>query len=167
MNYYSSAEWRRLSRQTKKRDCYQCQVCGDREGDPHTVLNAHHIIPRAKGGPDTLDNLITLCDLCHAVVTPRWLKPWFPDAVKNDREGLERVRVEYLEFLALDPATRLERQAKVWETFGIRRAQSALIQSFSSAPMICSTSASTPASDFAASLSAKVGENSTTSSNVI
>src|SRR4051812_48390695 len=99
-NYYSTCHWKRLSRQTKRRDGKQCQVCGDREGDPYTVLNAHHLIPRAKGGPDTLENLITLCDLCHAVVTPLWEKPWF--GAVPDRSDLPAIRQEYLEFLALD-----------------------------------------------------------------
>jgi hypothetical protein len=120
VNYYSTSEWRRLSRQTKKRDAQQCQVCGDRKGDPYTILNAHHIIPRAQGGPDTLENLITLCDLCHAVVTPRWEKPWFGKV--EDRSNLPSVRAEYMEFIALNPEMRLERQTKVWRTLGVRRA---------------------------------------------
>src|SRR5438270_11527114 len=120
MNYYSTSEWKQLSRQTKRRDCRQCQICSDREGDPFTVLNAHHIVPPSQGGLDVLENLITLCDLCHAVVTPRWEKPWFGQV--KDRSNLPAVRQEYLEFLALDPATRLERQTKVWQMFGVSRA---------------------------------------------
>ena len=38
-----------------------CVACGDRGN-----LNQHHLLPRSLGGPDTDDNLITLCGACHA-----------------------------------------------------------------------------------------------------
>lgn len=38
-----------------------CVACGDRGN-----LNRHHLLPRSLGGPDTDDNLITLCGACHA-----------------------------------------------------------------------------------------------------
>lgn len=43
------------------RDNYKCQCCKTKNG----TLNAHHIIYRSRGGADTLDNLITLCEDCH------------------------------------------------------------------------------------------------------
>lgn len=125
-SYYSSAHWKRLSRFVKERDGYQCQICGDREGDPYCVLHAHHIVPRSKGGPDAPENVITLCDLCHAVVTPRWLKPWFGSAATTNRAALQNARQEYNEFLALDPAILRERQTQAWQTFGISRASAGL-----------------------------------------
>lgn len=90
--------------------------------DPYCVLHAHHITPRAQGGADTPANVITLRDLCHAVVTRRWHKPWFGSAAVTDRSALEDARQEYLEFLSLDPMIRRERQTQVWEMFGVRRA---------------------------------------------
>jgi 5-methylcytosine-specific restriction endonuclease McrA len=30
------------------------------------MLAAHHVIPRAEGGPDSPENLETLCASCHA-----------------------------------------------------------------------------------------------------
>ena len=122
VNYYLTPHWRRLSRFVKVRDGKQCQICGDREGDPHCVLHAHHIEPRAQGGPDTPDNVITLCDLCHAVVTRRWHKPWFGSAAVTNRASLDEAREEYLEFLALDPLTRRKRQEQVWMLCGVVRA---------------------------------------------
>jgi 5-methylcytosine-specific restriction endonuclease McrA len=121
VSYYSTGHWNQLSRMVKKRDGQQCQICGDRAGDPYCVLHAHHILPRAQGGPDSAENVITLCDLCHAVVTRRWHKPWFGSAAIADRSALEEARQEYLEFLALDPVTRRERQARFWEIIGVRR----------------------------------------------
>jgi hypothetical protein len=44
-----------------RRDDYRCQVCG-----AHGVtLIVHHILPRERGGPDRLANMITLCETCH------------------------------------------------------------------------------------------------------
>lgn len=52
-----------------ERDDYQCQRCGcDVEtGNRMSQQNAeiHHIIPRAAGGPDALENYVTLCRRCH------------------------------------------------------------------------------------------------------
>ncbi len=39
--------------------CQQCGKCGMR-------LQAHHIVYREHGGKDTLSNLLTLCETCHA-----------------------------------------------------------------------------------------------------
>ena|SRR5229473_6059061 len=122
VNYYSTGHWKQLSRLVKRRDGAQCQICGDQAGDSYCVLHAHHITPRSQGGTDAPSNVITLCDLCHAVVTRRWHKPWFGSAAVTNRAALEEARQEYMEFLSLDPATRRKRQAQVWQMFGIVRA---------------------------------------------
>ncbi len=122
MDYYSTGHWKRLSRSVKERDGMQCQICGDRAGDPYCVLHAHHITPRSQGGADTAANVITLCDLCHAVVTRRWHKPWFGTAAVTHRSSLEDARQEYVEFLSLDPVIRRERQAQIWAMVGVRAA---------------------------------------------
>lgn len=49
-----------LRRATLIRDEFACQMCGETHR-----LQAHHIIPRSKGGTDTIGNLITLCSTCH------------------------------------------------------------------------------------------------------
>ncbi|WP_117363768.1 HNH endonuclease [Natrarchaeobaculum sulfurireducens] len=59
--------WEALRRQTLRRDGYACQRCG---ADDRT-LQAHHVIPRAAGGPDDLENLVTLCRPCHGVIHQR------------------------------------------------------------------------------------------------
>jgi len=43
-----------------KRDGYRCRICGSREN-----LEVDHIIPIAKGGKSTYDNLQTLCHYCN------------------------------------------------------------------------------------------------------
>ena len=51
-----------LTAEAKKRDGWICQCCGrpDNEG--------HHIHPLVYGSPDELNNVITLCGLCHLCV---------------------------------------------------------------------------------------------------
>ncbi len=38
-----------------------CVQCGSRY-----YLSAHHVQARAEGGPDTPENLVSLCASCHA-----------------------------------------------------------------------------------------------------
>lgn len=45
---------------------YQCAICGQND-----FLEAHHIIPKEKGGSDEYDNLILLCACCHASIHQR------------------------------------------------------------------------------------------------
>jgi hypothetical protein len=46
------------------RDNYTCQHCSRR----NCRLEAHHLVYRERGGKDTLANLLTLCEGCHAKV---------------------------------------------------------------------------------------------------
>ncbi len=54
--------WKRLSRAVLERDSHTCQGCGHRA---QKFMHMHHV---AEGGDDSLDNLITLCVACHAVM---------------------------------------------------------------------------------------------------
>ena len=121
MSYYHTSEWKRLSKFVKERDNLQCQICGDRKGDPYCQLHAHHIVPYSECGANTPENLITLCDLCHAVVTPWWHPQWFRDLARKQRQALEEARQEFVEFLALGPDARVEPQMRLWAGFEIRR----------------------------------------------
>ncbi|PLX33582.1 MAG: HNH endonuclease [Ignavibacteria bacterium] len=44
-----------------RRDGHRCQYCGSRSAP----LTVDHIIPRARGGADTWDNLVTACLPCN------------------------------------------------------------------------------------------------------
>ena len=55
---------------TLMRDGYQCTQCGKK----NTKLDAHHIVWREHGGKDTIQNLITVCRLCHRKVHQGKLK---------------------------------------------------------------------------------------------
>ncbi len=59
-NPYTTPTWRQLSFAVVRRDG-ACVECGST-----FMLAAHHVMPRAEGGPDTPENLETLCASCHA-----------------------------------------------------------------------------------------------------
>ena len=43
-----------------------CELCGNDRN-----LEIHHIIPLCAGGSTSVDNLIVICGVCHAKLTPR------------------------------------------------------------------------------------------------
>jgi 5-methylcytosine-specific restriction endonuclease McrA len=47
-----------------ERDGWRCRFCGR----TNVGIEAHHIVYRSHGGPDTLDNLICLDRDCHGTV---------------------------------------------------------------------------------------------------
>lgn len=60
-------DWPAVRERVWKRDGYACTRCGT---DDRTI-QAHHVVPRAAGGPDDPTNLLTLCRPCHGVMHPR------------------------------------------------------------------------------------------------
>lgn len=53
-----------------ERDDYKCRKCGwshklANPSDPRKLLEPHHKIHHAKGGENSVDNLITFCNVCH------------------------------------------------------------------------------------------------------
>jgi 5-methylcytosine-specific restriction endonuclease McrA len=54
--------WNKIRLDILKRDNYTCQLCG-KIGDSR--LHIHHIEKKNQNGPDTEDNLITVCPSCH------------------------------------------------------------------------------------------------------
>ena len=59
-----TAAWERLVLLAKRRDGWVCRKCDSKPG-PDNRLEVHHIQPVADGGPDFLENLVTLCRRCH------------------------------------------------------------------------------------------------------
>ncbi len=124
-------EWRKLSLATRCRDGNRCQICGDAapiQYSPYGSPHAHHIIPRSLGGPDSLGNTITLCDLCHGVLHPHLWPSWFPQVRSADEDlrrktlqGLLELKEDYDWFCHLPPDERRRVQDEVWATFGIGR----------------------------------------------
>jgi 5-methylcytosine-specific restriction endonuclease McrA len=58
---YQQTRWRMLAREVVADHGGVCSRCGS----AHYVA-AHHVIPRAEGGPDHPSNLEPLCASCHA-----------------------------------------------------------------------------------------------------
>ncbi len=98
----------RLSQKVKLRDGFCCRLCGDwkrkvylETGAVVEDIHAHHIIPRSQGGPDTMENLITLCDLCHGVVTPNWWR-WFGiEKIENGKFKMTELKETFDSYLNL------------------------------------------------------------------
>ena len=61
--------WMTIRKRILHRDGYICQECGRFLSDSPTgeenTATVHHIKPRAEGGSDSPDNLISLCYKCH------------------------------------------------------------------------------------------------------
>ncbi|MBI5358211.1 HNH endonuclease [Candidatus Amesbacteria bacterium] len=95
-----------LSQTVKYRDGFRCQLCGDWKEKLYSEtdvvvsdIHAHHIIPRFQGGLDTMENLITLCDFCHAVVTPQWWA-WFGiSQIQGGKDQMHQFKKVYDEYL--------------------------------------------------------------------
>lgn len=51
------------------RDDWKCRCCNNRNG-----LHPHHVVYASHGGPDTLDNLVTLCWRCHRAAHDGFLR---------------------------------------------------------------------------------------------
>ena len=84
--HQSQARWLpfELRLQVIERDAL-CQCC---EGLGQSV---HHIIPHSEGGPDTLDNLILLCDKCHDEVEAAGYRNR-EDIAAHEPQWLARIR---------------------------------------------------------------------------
>ena len=73
-DFYSSPEWHKLRRERLDRDHYHCQRCAKRFKSEY--LTVHHIVPRSENGPDTIQNLITLCNACHDSAEIEGYRDW-------------------------------------------------------------------------------------------
>jgi len=69
----SRYSWEWIRERVLIRDNYTCQKCG-RKACSFVKLEVHHIKPRAEGGTDDDDNLITYCRDCHKPETAKLMK---------------------------------------------------------------------------------------------
>ena len=77
---------RKTRREVYRRDGWRCALC-----DSTQYIQIHHVVPRGKGGPQTMQNMITLCADCHALAHGMDLRGW--GATKED---VDQAIVEYL-----------------------------------------------------------------------
>lgn len=61
---YCSKAWYALRQRVLVRDAWQCQECRRVCADKREA-HVDHIVPKAQGGQDVLENLRTLCIRCH------------------------------------------------------------------------------------------------------
>ena len=64
-----------------QRDGYRCRFCGTTSAE--TRLHVDHVMPKARGGTDTLDNLATLCEDCNTGKSDLWLGDYAALVIKG------------------------------------------------------------------------------------
>jgi 5-methylcytosine-specific restriction endonuclease McrA len=57
--FYETPFWRALRARVLSRDQNRCRYCGD------AATQADHVMPRAKGGADAMENLVACCATCN------------------------------------------------------------------------------------------------------
>lgn len=67
---------RKLRPATLERDRYRCRCGMAAECNGHAWI-VHHLWPTEKGGPDALDNLLSVCETCH-----RWIHDGSPEQAR-------------------------------------------------------------------------------------
>jgi len=75
----STTAWRKIRATVIARDQNSCVICGRDD----IKLEVDHILERNRGGTDNLENLQTLCEICHKNKTNRFFcsrKPPLPIA---------------------------------------------------------------------------------------
>lgn len=113
----------RVRMEVLKRDRFTCAYCGNHP--PNVLLEVDHIIPRAAGGSDDPENLVTACQDCNRGKSDRLLEEGTapalqPAALEAMAERLEQAKA-YMELLnGLQAVTDnmvwrvLERWATAW-----------------------------------------------------
>jgi len=109
----------------RHRDKQQCQICGDVLPVHYGRLEVHHIDHRCKGRSDELENLVTLCDLCHAVIHIHMGPAWLGLSVvpiekrQQDKQILDLARDEFESYLRLPVEKRHSIRKELWTQWGI------------------------------------------------
>lgn len=82
----------RLTNQERRaiyaRDNYACVLCDD-----NRRLQLHHLVKRSQGGSDNPQNIVTLCNVCHALahgISLAGVEYFIP------QEDIEQALCEYL-----------------------------------------------------------------------
>lgn len=58
-----TAKWKNTRRYIRNRDGDRCRECG--ASGAVQRMYTHHIVPRAQGGTDNVNNLMLVCQSCH------------------------------------------------------------------------------------------------------
>lgn len=69
---------------TFERDNFTCRYCGRSPiNDESVELHCDHVIPRAKGGEDSLENFVTACQACNSGKMDVMLNDYIIAQIKN------------------------------------------------------------------------------------
>lgn len=68
----NDGNWNELRRQVLERDNYTCVYCGKKS----EYLEVDHVLPRSRGGLDTLDNLVCACRSCNRSKSDKTPEEW-------------------------------------------------------------------------------------------
>ena len=68
----SGTKWQKLRLAVFDRDKYTCVYCGATD----EYLECDHVVPRSRGGKDTIENLVTACVGCNRRKTDRTPEEW-------------------------------------------------------------------------------------------
>ena len=77
-------EWGWVREEALDRDSHECQECHATE-----CLQVHHIVPVCMGGDSSLENVITLCVICHRGVHKSWAR-WRKEENGEEKEQVRR-----------------------------------------------------------------------------
>lgn len=102
-----------------KRDGFQCQYCGRRV--PDVTLEVDHIVPKAAGGKDTKDNLITACFECNRGKADKSLadgepRPDYAERLAEMKERQRQVKSYYAheQAIAVESENALDDLHRYW-----------------------------------------------------
>ena len=78
-----------------------CECCGFKPPEwatkiRHSILQAHHVVPIAKGGPTRIDNLVLLCPTCHKFAHAVHRATELAGRKQQQPFGSETERIHYL-----------------------------------------------------------------------
>jgi len=93
--FYLSVTWKKLRREILYRDGYRCLRCDKRFTADR--LSVHHLKPKLEGGPDSPENLVTLCKECHDLVEIQKLRT-HAAIMGSAEQKTSKVEVRPLEF---------------------------------------------------------------------
>jgi 5-methylcytosine-specific restriction endonuclease McrA len=65
------------------RDDFRCQYCGEKFNT--NELTFDHVIPRAKGGSNTMDNVVAACEPCNSRKGDKFWKPLSEPVIPDPR----------------------------------------------------------------------------------
>lgn len=97
-----------------RRDGYSCQYCG--EAAPNVTLHIDHVVPKALGGSDNPDNLVTACRDCNVgKASTRPDEDWVTQVSEKSEQHREQLAFEGLRYVTA--STRVRANYELYEAF--------------------------------------------------